>query len=254
MELFIIAKYSFKEIVQSKVFYNVLFIGLALLILTYVSTSFTYGTPARVAIDLGLGLLWIATISLSIFIGVNLISNEVQSRTVYMILARGVKRWKFIVGKFLGLSFFLFLNLIILSLMMLSIFLVLGGVIDMVIIGSIFLTFLEALILLVVVLFFSIITNKYLSVFITLAILAVGHGIDSAKLTKFTEMNSELKFFLESITYIIPNFYKFNIKSFVLYQQTLSSVWLLKVSLYGFFYLFFLLTASCLLFEKKNLD
>ena len=56
-KVLIIAYYTFKEILKSKVLYGVFFIGLTIMISVFVASEFTYGAPARVAIDVGLGLL-----------------------------------------------------------------------------------------------------------------------------------------------------------------------------------------------------
>ena len=71
---------------------------------TYVATEFTYGVPERVALDFGLGMLSLSSLSISLFLGVSLLSKEIESRTVYMVISRPVPRFAFIIGKILGLS------------------------------------------------------------------------------------------------------------------------------------------------------
>ena len=51
-----IALYTFKEIWKSKILLNVFFVGMGLMVVTYVATEFTFGVPERVALDFGLGL------------------------------------------------------------------------------------------------------------------------------------------------------------------------------------------------------
>ena len=99
----IIAFYTFKEIFKSKILLNVFFAGLGLMVLTYVATEFTYGVPQRVSLDIGLGMLSISSLAISLFLGVGLLSKEIDSRTVYMVIARPVHRSSFIVGKLIGL-------------------------------------------------------------------------------------------------------------------------------------------------------
>ena len=88
----IVAYYTFKEILKSKILLNVFFVGLGLMLVTYVATEFTFGVPERVAVDFGLGMLSLSSLAISLFLGVGLLSKEIESRTVYMIISRPVPR------------------------------------------------------------------------------------------------------------------------------------------------------------------
>src|SRR4051812_6786124 len=99
---FIISYYTFKEILKSKILVNVFFVGLALMGITYVATEFTYGVPEKIAIDFGLGTLSFSSLGISLFLGVGLLSKEIESRTLYMVISRSVPRYAFILGKIAG--------------------------------------------------------------------------------------------------------------------------------------------------------
>ena len=47
---------------------------------------------------------------IAIFIGIGLVSKEIEKRTLYTVLSRPVRRWEFIVGKFFGLAGTLVVN------------------------------------------------------------------------------------------------------------------------------------------------
>ena len=102
-KIFTIAYYTFKEIFKSKILVSVFFAGLGLMLVTYVATEFTYGVPERVALDFGLGILSLSSLAISLFLGATLLSKEIDSRTVYMVISRPVPRFAFILGKLLGL-------------------------------------------------------------------------------------------------------------------------------------------------------
>lgn len=125
-KILIVAKYTLKEILKSKVLYITLVIGVALMIVTYVATEFTYGVPEKVSLDFGLGMLSLSSIGISIFMGATLLPNEIDSRTVYMVISRPVPRWVFITGKVVGLIGVLAVNFAILSAMTLALYLSLG--------------------------------------------------------------------------------------------------------------------------------
>ncbi len=129
-KIFIIANYTFKDLLKSKIFYITLFMGLMIMLATYVATEFTYGVPEKVALDFGLGLLSLSSLGVSLFMGATLLSNEIESRTVYMVISRPAPRWVFIIGKILGLLLVLLLNISVLSIMTIGCSSFLGGQIE----------------------------------------------------------------------------------------------------------------------------
>lgn len=87
-------------------------------------TFFSYLSPqeqSRMIISGGLAAITVFGILLSIFIAAFLIPQEVESRTVYAILAKPVRRFEFVLGKYLG-------ALIILGVIVLILTVVLVGV------------------------------------------------------------------------------------------------------------------------------
>ena len=63
-----------------------------------------------VVINLGLTAVSLFGVVIAIFIGIGLVSKEIEKRTLYTVLSRPVRRWEFIVGKFFGLAGTLVVN------------------------------------------------------------------------------------------------------------------------------------------------
>ena len=63
-----------------------------------------------VVINLGLTAISLFGIIIAIFIGIGLVSKEIEKRTLYTVLSRPVRRWEFVAGKFLGLAGTLVIN------------------------------------------------------------------------------------------------------------------------------------------------
>mgnify|MGYP003331981968 CR=1 FL=1 len=53
--------------------------------------------------DLGLAVIEIAGVLMSVLIGVGLVAREIDKRSIFGLLARPLRRWEFILGKYLGL-------------------------------------------------------------------------------------------------------------------------------------------------------
>lgn len=249
-----IAFYTFKELFKSKILLNVFFVGLGLMLVTYVATEFTYGVPERVAMDFGLGMLSISSIAISLFLGVGLLSKEIESRTVYMIISRPVPRYAFIIGKILGLLGIQAINVLILSFMTILSCYLLGGEITSLLFWVILFTFLESILLLFVVVLISLLTNNILAVLFSSILLFLGHAIKDTQETLFVKNSALLSKLLDVYHFILPAFYKLNLKDFVLYKKEVAFNYLWPSAIYGVAYSIALLIFIIYFFNRKNID
>jgi len=254
LKIYTIAYYTAKEIIKSKILLNVLLLGVALSVITYVAFSFTYGEASRVALDFGLGILSLSSVGIAIFIGVGLLSKEIENRTVYMIVSRPVPRFSFILGKLLGLIFVLIVNILLLSILTMLCYFLAGGEYSSLISWSILFTMIEAIIVLLVVSVLSLVTSPTMSVLFSLMIYVSGHAISEAKLTSFAENAPGFMEALNFYHFVLPGFYKFNIKDFIIYKQSIEWNYILSTFSYGIVYGLFLTVLAIIIFEKKNLD
>lgn len=251
---FVISIYTFKELIKSKLLYYVFLLSLFLALITYVATEFTFATPGRVALDVGIGVLSYVSLAISILLGVTLISKEIDQRTVYMVLSRPISRFSFLTGRILGMLLFLVCVHLILGFTTLGIFKFYGGNFESLIHWVFLFGYLESIITLLLVILFSLFVNPVISVVNTIVILIAGHVINDTKLINFVKFHPSLKNFLDSVTYIIPNFNKLNLKDHLLYNKMIPFDYNLNVLLYCICYISFLLLFSSLIFSKKNLD
>lgn len=254
VKILIVSKYTFKQLLKSKILYITVVLGLAIMLATYVATEFTYGVPQKVALDFGLGMLSLSTVAIALFMGATLLPSEIDSRTVYMVISRPVPRWVFISGKIIGLIGVLIVNVAILSFLTLLCSWLLGGQISQVILLSIFFNIIESILLLLVVVFFSLFSNSILAASISFVLLVLGHAIKETQNTSFVENREVLSKILEFYHLVLPGFYKLNLKDFVIYNQSMDPSYILNSVAYASFYSAFLMFMIIYLFNKKNLD
>ncbi len=252
--LLTVTKFTFLEVYRSKLMISLVFLALGLVIVTYVASQFTYGASAKISLDVGLGIMSISNLIISIFIGATLLSKEIEQKTLYMILSRPISRSTFILGKILGLSSVVFLNSLLMGLLSGLLFVKNGGVIDNLLWWTIYFSFLEALTVLVFAVFFSLLTNTTLSVVYTIGIFIVGHAINETSKNFFLKSSELLNTILKISFVIIPNFYRLNLKDFLLYKQSLDIAYLVTTQLYIYLYLVALVAAVLFIFKNKNLD
>ncbi len=250
----VIGKYTFIELLKSRVIYNTFFLGLGLLVVSYIAAEFTYGVPQKVALDFGLGALSLSATGIAIFLGGSLVHKEIESRTVQMVLSRPVKRHVFMVGRVFGMSVLLSINVIILGVMTTVMYFVLGGAFEKLILWSILFSLMEAVLMLNVVVLFSMITTTTLSVIFSLIILILGHNISNSLELTAVKTNPVLETVIRVYSYIFPDLSRLNIKDYVLYENSLELFYLLKMGTYGLIYSSILLFVSSVLFTNKDLE
>lgn len=254
MEVLSVAKYTFKEVFRSKVLMNAVFLAVALFVATFVAAEFSYGVPSRVALDFGLGALTLSSVGVAIFIGANLLYQEIEGRTVYMVLSRFPSRTKFLVGKFLGLALFLLINVALLSAATLSMYFLFDGVFSAFIFFTVLSIYFESLIVLSIVLLLSLLTNITMTVIYALCVYVSGHALTNTLTTSFVEKREGLRMLIEGYGLIFPNLTKINFKPFVLYEHLVSAKIMWSASLYSCIYIVAVLSMSAIIFSKKDLN
>jgi len=99
----IVAINTFREAVRDRVLYNLIVFALMMIGASILVGEISIGIDRLVIINLGLSAISIFGLVMAIFIGVGLVYKEMEKRTLYSVLAKPVRRWEFLVGKFGGL-------------------------------------------------------------------------------------------------------------------------------------------------------
>lgn len=249
-----VTKFTFLEVYRSKIMVSLIFLALGLIVISYVASEFAYGAPDKIALDVGLGVMSISNLIMAIFIGSTLLSKEIEQRTLYMIISRPISRSAFLIGKILGLSSVLFLNSLLLGCLSLFLFFKHGGSWQPLFWWTIYFSFLEAFTVLVFAVFFSLLTNTTLAVIYSIGVFVVGHALNETSKIFFAKTSVFFSSLIELSFFIIPNFYRLNLKDFLLYKQSIGLEYLWITQLYIYLYLIALIGAVTLIFKNKNLD
>src|SRR5207248_2525890 len=87
-----IAVNTFRESVRDKVLYNLVLFAIVLIGASYMIGQLTAGQDVKIIKDLGLGATSIFGLFIAVFIGIGLVSKEVERRSVYSLLAKPIRR------------------------------------------------------------------------------------------------------------------------------------------------------------------
>ena len=203
--------------------------------------------------DMGLGSISVFGMLLAILMGSQLVYNELERKTIYFVLSKPVKRQTFIFGKFLGLLLTLLVVILILTCWFYLVLFWLTRLHPFSLLISIFLSFLEIMIITGFSIFFSTFTSPTLSSIFTLFFFIIGRLAPDIQLLASKIKEPVSHFLLQIVYYIIPNLSNFNIRGKVVYAEPVGLNHILYSVAYALIYTIILLVLSCEIFRRKDL-
>jgi ABC-type transport system involved in multi-copper enzyme maturation permease subunit len=111
-----IAGNTVREALRERLLYNLVIFAILLTVASLTISQLTLGEQFRIIADVSTSSTQLFGILISVFVGVALVSREIDRRTAYAMLARPVSRADFVLGKFLGLLATVGLNLLVMAL------------------------------------------------------------------------------------------------------------------------------------------
>lgn len=260
MNILVIAINTFKEAIRDKILYNLLFFALLLISVSLLFATLTVGDRSKIIIDLGLASINIIGILISVFLGIGLISKEIEQRTIFTIIAKPVPRYQFLTGKYIGLIVTITVNTIIMGIglylaLIVNEYLWGHGVrnVNLDIWKAIYLILIEFMVMTAIAILFSTFSSSStLSAIFALAAYVVGHLTEDLKLIGDKIANFPIKAVINFIYYLLPNLDNFNIKGRVVYGIDVPISYIMFVTLYGLLYIACLLLLSGIIFQKRD--
>ena len=110
--VWVIAANTLTEAVRQKVFNFFLIIGLVFIASASFFAQFTFGEQFKFIKDTCLGVISVISTLIAIVGTAQLLPSEVENRTIYTILAKPVRRFEFLLGKFFGSLLLLTLSML----------------------------------------------------------------------------------------------------------------------------------------------
>jgi len=103
-KVWLIASNTFVETLRQPVFCLIVFIAGYLIAFSPCFTMFTLLENVKLVQDMGLASIFLAGLTLAVFSAYNVISQEIEKRTVLTLMSKPVGRVEFILGKYLGIA------------------------------------------------------------------------------------------------------------------------------------------------------
>jgi ABC-type transport system involved in multi-copper enzyme maturation permease subunit len=250
-----VALNTFREAVRDRVLYNLVVFALLLVASSLLVGQISIGIERLVIINLSLTAISVFGIVIAIFIGIGLVSKEIEKRTVYTVLTRPVQRWEFIIGKFFGLAGTLTVNTFFMAA---GLFATLFVVVhkferaDGWIFVALYFILLELFVVTALALLFSTFSSPLLSAVFALGVYVIGTFAED--LRAFASMMHGLtRWVAMGAAYIVPNFAAMNVGSSVAHGQPVAGSLIFYNTLYAMLYACMALSIAAVIFERRNL-
>jgi len=248
-----ISRNTFREAVRDRILYNLVLFVLMVTAAAIFLGELTAGQEQRTIVNLGLSAMLLFGAFISIFVGIGLVSKEIERRTLFAIFAKPVSRSHFIIGKYLGLCLTLMVNIIVMGVgVSLAVLYVGGGKLALTIWSAIFLIYLELTILTGVAIVFSSFSTPALSALLTFFVFLIGHFSSSLRDLAQSLGSSAAKAVFDGIYYVLPNLSNFSFITNAAHGTAAPWPMLGGAFLYAIVYDAVLLVAAVTIFSRRN--
>ena len=260
-----IAVNVFRESVRDRVPYNLVLFALLLIGASFLLGQLTAGQDVKIIKDLGLAATSVFGMFIAVFIGIGLVSKEVERRSIYALLAKPISRAQFIAGKYAGLVLTLAVNVAVMTVALYLLLAVLtwnapapvagswdAPGLDPQMLKAHFLIFIELMLVTAIALFFSTFSSPILSAALTFGLYVAGHF--NADLKNFEQVvdAKPAAWLARGLYHVLPDFSAFDIKMEVVHGLPVSAGYLASTAAYGAVYIAALLLAATVIFSRRD--
>jgi ABC-type transport system involved in multi-copper enzyme maturation permease subunit len=252
----VVALNTFREAVRDRVLYNLVFFALVMIAASILVGQVSIGIEEMVIVSLGLSAISVIGLLIAVFIGVALVSKEMDKRTLYALLAKPLRRWEFLLGKFGGLVLTLTVNTIAMAA---GLFLALRSVkhstdpLEGPVLVAVYFILLKLALVVALALLFSCFTTPLLSILYTAGLYIAGLFVTEMRNYQSETMSRALQSLLRWLSYLLPNFENFDVMAAAAHGRAIPGMLIAQNTAYAALYCAIVLAAASAIFTRRNL-
>ena len=260
-----IAVNTFRESVRDKVLYNLVFFAILLMAASYLIGQLTAGQDVKIIKDLGLAAMSVFGLFIAVFIGIGLVSKEVERRSIYSLLAKPVTRPQIVLGKYLGLTFTLAVNMTIMTVAFYAVLAYMNWstpsnirraweapALDPMMLTAVGLIFVQLLVITAIATFFSTFSSPILSAALTFGLFVAGQFSTDLRNFQDVVQSPAASRIAATVYWVLPNLSQFDVKAQVVHAQPVAMGYVAMTTLYAALYVAMLLAISITIFSRRD--
>lgn len=247
-----IARYTALETVRQRVPLVLVFFGIGLTVGALFLGQLSLRQDEKLLKDFGLAAIDLFGSVIAVFLGTDLISKEIQRKSLYPLLAKPLRRHELVFGRYLGLLATLAWNVAVMGLGLISVLFATFGRADPQVLVAVFGVLLSVTLLAAISVLFSSTSSPVLALVLTLAAAFIGRQSDI--LRNINQAASGIPDGVaKSLYFALPNFRYLDFKNAIVYGDGIPFDILVTSSVYVAVYATALLAVAAGLFRSREL-
>ncbi len=244
---------TFREAIRDRILYNLVFFALLVMGVSVAIGKMTLGERLKIILDVSLAAMSVFGLLIAIFVGIGLVHKEIQRRTVYTLLAKPIARWRFVLGKYLGLLLVIAINAALMTVALLALMAVFSeSGVYWGVLAAVALIVVELMIVTAVAVLFSTFSTPTLSAMFTLGVWLIGRFSSDLMVFAQKSENPALRLAVSAIHYVLPNLEKFDVKHLVVYRMPIETSYLVSSVVYGLVYILLVIGLASFVFQRRD--
>jgi ABC-type transport system involved in multi-copper enzyme maturation permease subunit len=247
-----LARNTFREGVRDRLFHTIGIFAVAILAASFIIGPLSLGEQQRITQDLGLASISVLTFLIAVLIGTGIVYKEIERKTIYTVLSKPVSRWKFIVGKFLGLNAIVAVLVAGMAVILMVVNTVVTRSFQPALLTAVFLIWMELVLLTALSVLMSTLCSPILGAIFTLLLYVAGHTSTDLKELAARFGSASVKAVAQVSYHVLPNLEYLNVKSKVIHGVPVDAGYIAFACSYAMLYTVVFLTIAVLVFERRE--
>lgn len=247
-----IATNTFREAIRDRIFHSLVVFAVLVILSSLILGYVTVGEQARIVMNVGLASIHVFGVLIAISVGTGLVYKEMAKRTIITLLSKPISRHQFLLGKYLGLGMVLAVQLVLMTAVFQGLFSARGGWVSALTYQTVWLIYVELMVITGVVLLFSTITSPFTGGILSLLFFLIGHSI--GELQKYSSTYGKLTDnVLWKVAFsVFPDLERFNLKENALYLKQVTWGFVAETTAYGMLLSAAFVVAAVIVFRQRD--
>jgi len=236
-----IARVTRQEILKDKILYNILLFAVLLFGVSILAARLSFIQPDRILLDVGFSSVTLGCVAIGVLFGAQMVSREIERRTLWVALARSVSPTEFLLGKFMGCAEVVLINWALMVLVEVGVLSTLSEFgMEWVVLKAFLLPAFLGVMFVAVAMFFSSFTTTSLAVIFSIGTFLIGTQISVLR-ELIAQLQAPLleKVLKALLVFIIPS-EQYQLGFMVTYRKDIPAQYIIKCAAIALFYGVFL--------------
>lgn len=253
-----VGRNTYREAVRNRAFLGLLVFAVAFILFSLVMSELTVvGQGPRVVQNFGFFAVGLFGVVTAVVMGALLVYKELEQKTIYTIISKPIRRFEFVVGKYVGLLSILVVQLVCLGVVWWLAMTLQGVSPGLEHLKGWFMVLVEVSVIAAIAVMFSAWTSPVLTGLFSLGVFAVGRVIYLLEEMLGQDRglfadNPVARFMGDAVVMIFPDLSTFDLSQQVLLEVPIDWGYLAHASVYGLGYVVLSLCLGVLAFERRD--